>query len=262
MTRLVFLNIFFAALLLFSGAAFAQNNLAVMDSRLSQMEQEIRQLTGKIEEQSYKIKKLEGELERRLSDAELRISDLEKRPVASVSPTLAPSPSQNTVPQQNTVISAPVVDQSWETTPPQVSVQKELGQVGTASDDATQAYEQAFATLRNGNYDLAEQQFQAFLDQYPGNNLENNAQYWLAETYYVRNQYDRAAKGFATAYQNNPAGSKAPDNLLKLGLSLAGLGKKEDACVALSHLMTDFANGPRSILSRAEIETTRLGCAL
>lgn len=232
-------------LLLGTGAASAQTNLSVIDGRISQLEQEIRRLTGKIEEQSFKIKQLENELERRVSDAEIRLGDLEKRPVASS--TIS---SSDVVPTNNQASAA------WQT--PATS-SGSLG--GAGSDDrALEKYEEAFATLRNGNYDLAEQQFQEFLSNNPNHSLKNNAQYWLAETYYVRNQYDRAAKGFATAYQADPEGTKAPDNLLKLGLSLAGLGKNEDACVALSQLLTDFENGPRSIVGRAERETTRLGC--
>ncbi len=235
-------------LLLGSGAAFAQTNLSVIDGRISQLEEEIRRLTGKIEEQSFKIKKLEGEVERRVSDAEIRLGDLEKRPSSSVSR----STGSDVTASNNSPDAAP-----WQT--PTVS-SNTLGQVGS-TDTSTKMYEEAFATLRNGNYDLAEQQFQAFLDKNPNHSLKNNAQYWLSETYYVRNQYDRSAKGFATAYQADPNGAKAPDNLLKLGLSLAGLGKNEDACIAFSQLLTDFENGPRSIVGRAERETARLGCS-
>ena len=242
-----FLSLTIAALLLGTGAAFAQTNLSVIDGRISQLEQEIRRLTGKMEEQSFKIKQLENELERRVSDAEIRLGDLEKRP------SVSPGSMSNTdvVPSNNQIDAAP-----WQT--PTTSSGSLGG--GASNDGALEKYEEAFATLRNGNYDLAEQQFQEFLSDNPNHSLKNNAQYWLAETYYVRNQYDRAAKGFATAYQADPNGAKAPDNLLKLGLSLAGLGKNEDACIALSQLLTDFENGPRSIVGRAERETTRLGC--
>lgn len=251
-------------LLLGTGAASAQTNLSVIDGRISQLEDEIRRLTGKIEEQSFQIKQLETELERRVSDAEIRLGDLEKNPsmsgMSGNSSNGSTSSSYNSY-NNNPIDEKPMVDQAdispWQT--PKTS--GSLGQVGNNSDNATSKYETAFATLRNGNYDLAEVQFQEFLDQNPNHTLKINAQYWLAETYYVRNQYDKAAKGFATAYQGDPNGSKAPDNLLKLGLSLAGLGKNEDACVALAQLLNDFKSGPRSIIGRAERETTRLGCS-
>jgi tol-pal system protein YbgF len=247
----------FAMLFLSSGAAFAQSNLAVIDSRIAQLEQEIRSLTGKIEEQNFKIKQLETELDRRVSDAELRIGDLEKNPASTSSSPYGGNAAGSTpvaIPPSNTQ----QLETQWGA--PSENTDN-LGQIGTSTDQATLLYEEAFATLRNGNYDMAEQQFQAFLDKNSGHSLTNNARYWLAETFYVRNQYDRAAKGFATAYQNDPNGPKAADNLLKLGLSLAGLGKNEDACVAFSQLLGDFSTGPRSIVGRAERESTRLGCS-
>ncbi len=250
-------------LLLFSGAASAQSNLSVIDGRISQLEQEIRRLTGKIEEQSYQIKQLENELERRVSDAEIRLNDLEKssRNGSAVSSYNAPdviSTDNGMENQSSADIASPSSPspRHWEA--PKADT---LGQISNQIDPATREYEEAFATLRNGNYDLAEQQFQAFLDKNTDHSLKNNAQYWLAETYYVRNQYDRAAKGFATAYQADPKGQKAPDNLLKLGLSLAGLGKNEDACIAFSQLLSSFKDGPRTIVGRAELETSRLGCS-
>lgn len=246
-------------LLLGTGAAFAQTNLSVIDGRIADLEAEIRRLTGKIEEQSYQIKQLENELERRVSDAEIRIGDLEKAP-RNVQTSGFNSPD---------VISADDNSNSYSTVntdspspkPWQTPKGNTLGEISSQDDPATLQYEEAFATLRNGNYDLAEQQFQSFLQSNPNHSLKNNAQYWLAETYYVRNQYDRAAKGFATAYQNDPKGQKAPDNLLKLGLSLAGLGKNEDACIAFSQLLSSFKSGPTTIIGRAERETTRLGCS-
>ena len=253
MTRL-FLPVFIIAMLLSPvGAAFAQSNsLAVIDGRIAQLEQEIRRLTGIIEEQNFKIRKLEDDVERRISDAELRIKDIESQ---SGSAAHSSASSFNTMGSE---ISEPTTSGNWQSSPPIAN--QTLGQVGGNGDQVTSSYERAFATLRNGNYDLAEQQFQDFLNNHGDHGLANNARYWLAETYYVRNQYDQAAKGFATAYQNDPNGSKAPDNLLKLGLSLAGLGKNADACVALTQLLADFSEGPRSIVSRAEREVTRLGC--
>ena len=68
----------------------------------------------------------------------------------------------------------------------------------------------------------------------PQDYLAGNAQYWMGETYYVRGRYQDAAVTFAEGYQKYPTNSKAPDNLLKLGMSLGQLGKKADACVAFA----------------------------
>ena len=87
-----------------------------------------------------------------------------------------------------------------------------------------------------------------------------NALYWLGETFYVRKDYDKAARAFAEAYQKYPNGPKGADNLLKLGMSLAGKGEKDSACVALAQLRKEYPKGPEPVLKRGESEMATLGC--
>ena len=129
-----------------------------------------------------------------------------------------------------------------------------------SDSDPTASYERAFSFLRERNYDNAEVSFNSFLKSYPDHELAANAKYWLGETFYVRNDYERAAREFAEAYQKYPKGPKGPDNLLKLGMSLAGLQKIEDACVAFAQLKKEYPSGSQPILVRAEKEIEKLGC--
>ena len=81
-----------------------------------------------------------------------------------------------------------------------------------------------------------------------------------SESFYVRRQYERAARIFAEGYQSYPKSSKAPDNLLKLGLSLGGMGNTHDACVALAQLKKEYASERTPVMRRADQEFSRLGC--
>ncbi|MEE9480207.1 MAG: tetratricopeptide repeat protein, partial [Kiloniellales bacterium] len=87
-----------------------------------------------------------------------------------------------------------------------------------------------------------------------------NAKYWLGETHYVRGQYHDAAITFAEGYQQYPTSKKAPDNLLKLGKSLAALGETTDACGTYSELTRRFPNASATILQQADQERRRLAC--
>lgn len=251
----LFLTCFlFPALLPGTSHSQARDNLAPLDARITQLENELQRLTGQIEEQSFKIRSLEQDLQKKTSDMELRLNDLEQRAsgtgAASTTDTYSTPYGETSIPPQGQ--------------PNYNSSSNVLGQINSSSQAAnstpTAIYEDAFATLRRGDYTQAETKFQAFLNTYPDSSLSDNARYWLAETYYVRNQYDQAARGFAQAYQANPKGSKAADNLLKLSLSLSGLGKKKDACVALDQLLQNYKTGPKAILGRAEQEQNRLSC--
>ena len=76
----------------------------------------------------------------------------------------------------------------------------------------------------------------------------------------MRQNYLEAAGAFARGFQNYPDSSKAPDNLLKLGLSLANLDRRDDACTTFSELSRQYPDAAAIILQRAEQESARLGC--
>jgi TolA-binding protein len=77
---------------------------------------------------------------------------------------------------------------------------------------------------------------------------------------YVRGKFDESAVAFADAYQQNPKGTKAPDSLLKLGLSLSALNKIPDACVTLTELKNKYPTAASTIKTRAADERARLKC--
>jgi tol-pal system protein YbgF len=90
--------------------------------------------------------------------------------------------------------------------------------------------------------------------------LADNARYWLGETYYARGEYARSAEIFLDGYEKNKQSPKAPDTLLKLGLSLSGLGKKKEACASFRELGRAFPNAPEPVKDRAAQESKRIAC--
>ena len=126
---------------------------------------------------------------------------------------------------------------------------------------AEEQYKHAFSLLSQANYGEAELALRSFVEQHPEDPLAGNAKYWLGETYYVRQDFEQAAITFAEAYQRYPDNSKAPDNLLKLGMSLAALGSKTDACGTFAELLKRYPDAAVTVLQRAKQERRRLGCA-
>jgi len=125
---------------------------------------------------------------------------------------------------------------------------------------AQEQYDRAFGLLRQADYDGAEKAFQSFVDKNPKDKLIDNAKYWHAETLYVRGRFPEAATGFADAFQQNPQGTKAPDSLLKLAMSLAALNKPTDACTALGALKSKYPKASNSVKSRADEQRAKLKC--
>lgn len=127
---------------------------------------------------------------------------------------------------------------------------------GSAQD----RYAFAFGLLRKAEYDQAEKALSEFMKAHSDSPLAHNAHYWLGETFYVRAQYARAAEVFLDAFQEAPNGNKAPDTLLKLGMSLAQLDKKQEACASFTKLERDYPHASSAIKRTVQRESQRIGC--
>lgn len=260
--------------------AFSQSSAAT-EVRLQEMEQEIRRLTGMVEEQSYEIRSLRDQLDQMT----VRVRELEGGGgVASSSASSSGSSyggeprtgngydyGDSGEPMESTSMVKPGKEprsSSFEYVPPENLRNDDGGEASSSStgsaplpsDTPLAAYESAFGLMKKSDFEGAEIQFANFLKTYPDSDLAPNAKYWYGETFYVRGEHEKASKVFAEAYQDNPKGGKAADNLLKLGLSLAGLKRKDDACIALLQLEKDFSNTSGPIIRRAKQEMTKLGC--
>ena len=227
-----------------SGAVY-NNSAGQTEIRIQQMETQIRKLTGKVEKQSYEINALNLKLK--------NLNDIKP-------------------PQMN----APVSNKMGEevSSAPQASSSNPLGldfaaqdpkgmqtkTVVSSNNNATAQYEKAYADLKMTNYEDAEKGFEQFLNGHSDHVLAANAKYWLGETFYARGNFKKAARIFAEGFQTYPESAKSADILLKLGLSLKGLDKNNDACVALGQVPVKFPLANEAILKRAEQERNQLSC--
>lgn len=143
---------------------------------------------------------------------------------------------------------------------PQQATASPSGTVALPEGSPEDRYNYARSFLMRRDFPGAEQALRAFVETYPDNELTGAAQYWLGETYYVRNDFGTAARTFADGFQRYPDSNKAPDNLLKLGMSLAALERTDDACITLKKLASEYPKSSASIKQRAQSERTRLKC--
>jgi tol-pal system protein YbgF len=121
-------------------------------------------------------------------------------------------------------------------------------------------YEAAYGYVLNGEYELAETGFKAFIADHPTDKRIGSAQFWLGETYYVRSRNKEAADAFLKSYTQFPDGPKAPDSLLKLGLSLSAMGEKKAACTTYDELLAKYPKASKALRDRASAEKTRAKC--
>lgn len=83
----------------------------------------------------------------------------------------------------------------------------------------------------------------------------------LAEGYYNRKEYADAARASLNGYNSDRAGELAARHLLNLGMSLARLNIKTEACLTLAEVRSQFPGSPPSILSKVKKEETEIDCS-
>jgi tol-pal system protein YbgF len=219
-------------------AASAQQS-AYVDDRLNQLQQSLTMLTGQLEQLQYSNQQLHQQMEKMQADYEFRLDQLEKGRGGGAQ---RPAPAPQLAPPPSTASAAP---------PPG-------GPANSAGAD--QVYNEAFKLLQDGDYAGAERGFKSFIQRYPQHVLAGNAQYWLGETYYARRDYQNAMTSFAEGYKVYKASPKGPDNLLKLGITLAVLNRKPDACAVFSRFNQDYPKATDLQKRRVDQERQRNGC--
>jgi len=268
------------------------NNALNLEIRVGRIEDQMRGLTGQIEETNHKIDQLTHRLEQLQSDLEFRLTQLEQggggqpaapqqqranAPAAPQTPPAARAGAPQLRPPPTSDAGAPRTGNdpgvlgnlrgppgqdpagapaSTPLPPPPPGSETASLPPGSAVDQ----YNYAFGLLRQARYEEAEQALRAFIQRNPSDPLAASAQYWLGESFYARKDYTQAASAFAECYEKYPKGTKAPDSLLKLGMSLANLGQKENACRTFQRLDRDFPQAQSYIRERELAEKRRVGC--
>lgn len=226
-----------AAVLVMPGAAWAQRvDPVYVEDRLNQLQQSITMLTGQIEQLQHRNQQLQQQLEKMQADYEFRLEQVEKGGGGRSS---SAGPSRSAAPP---------------------TAARPSAAAAAPSSNADQLYHDAFKKLQDGDYAGAERGFKSFLQSHPKHSLAGNAQYWLGETYYARRDYQNAMAAFAEGYKVYKTSAKGPDNLLKLGVTLAVLGRKSDACAVFAKFSQDYPRATDLQKRRVDQERHKNGC--
>jgi len=126
--------------------------------------------------------------------------------------------------------------------------------------DPITVFDQGRARLADGDFDGAQFSFEQFATDNPDHPMAGESLYWLGETHYVRGDFAAAADAYIASMRTQPSGEKAPDSLIRLAASLAGLGRNRDACDTLARFPRQFPNASQESRDRAARESVRANC--
>ncbi|MBY3599145.1 tol-pal system protein YbgF [Rhizobium bangladeshense] len=132
-------------------------------------------------------------------------------------------------------------------------------QTASLGSEADQ-YKAAYGHVLSGDYGTAEEEFNQYIARYPTSARAADANFWLGEALYSQGKYNEAAKTFLNAHQKYGSSEKAPEMLLKLGMSLAALDNKETACATLREVSKRYPKASRAVISKVASEQKRLAC--
>jgi tol-pal system protein YbgF len=236
--------------------------------KLNEIENQFRQLTNKFEEVNFKLDKLSTRVTKIQSDSQLRFSDLENgtnnAPKVKQQVTLpgstrpqdfgaAPGYQTSNLPKEQSI-------NSIETAQTVVTEKPEKKESLLPNKPAEEQYEFAVSFMKIGDYETAEFALKEFIDKNKDHDLAGNAQYWYGETFRIRQLYSDAATAYLDGYQNYPKSKKAPDNLLKLGMTMVQLGEKDQGCKMISGLKKEYPKAAKSVLQKAQYEQKKFKC--
>lgn len=116
------------------------------------------------------------------------------------------------------------------------------GQLPVPTGSDLDNYQAAFELLKQQRYEPAAMAFQQFLVSFPDSQRADNAQYWLAESYYVTDRFAEALTQFSVVINRYPDSRKVPDALLKTGYCNYELERWNDARAALTRVQSEYSD--------------------
>ena len=247
--------------------------------KLNEIEDQFRLLTNRFEEVNFKLDKLSNRVTKIQSDTQLRFSDLE---IDDKSSTLKLNKDKEKNKKQNRQVSLPGSDKPQDlgaapgyNLDPKETIQATQSVEATASvfteerkpetsllpnKTTKEQYDFALSFMKVGDYETAELALREFIDKNKADELAGSAQYWYGETFRIRQLYSDAATAYLDGYQNYPKSKKAPDNLLKLGITMVQLGEKDQGCKMISGLKKEYPKASKSVLQKAQYEQKKFKC--
>ena len=239
--------------------------------KLSELEEQFQILTNSFEEINFKLDKLSNRITKVQADNQMRFRDLEKSGLDKSSNTTLSELKK--LPGSGEAQDLGGVSDSDVAAAEQIQKTQSIESVGTIVTENTprienilpdttpeEQYKFAISFIKVGDYETAEFALREFVDINSGHKLAGNAQYWYAETFRVRQLYQDAATAYLDGYQKYPKSTKAPVNLLKLGVMLVQIGEKEQGCSMIIGIKDQYPEANQSVIQKAEYEKRKFNC--
>lgn len=240
-------------------------------ARINDMEQSLRDLRGQVETLMYQVRQLTEQLDVARKESNYRLGALEGGapatpiPGTSAGANYAGAPGPMPKPLGPAAAGGPA-----SLTGSQLQGSKS-GTLGSMPADALpsglsgglsprQQYDAAMELLSRAQYVEAQGAFRGFVAANPADELAGPAQYWVGDIAFTQKDYQGAAKAFTDVLKRYSKTARAPDAMLKLGLSLLELNQKKEGCITLGAIKSKYPNANKAIFDRAARRASEAKC--
>lgn len=231
-----------------SGGTIDSQTIAKMNAsnyaQFQDLKDQIKEIRGEIEQMQFDLARLNEKYIKFSNDIEFRFSEMEKAKTQQ-------SSEQKILSEIDRNLDNDAIKQSGDGSNRKAESKK--GDAKSVEDrvvrkrNMEQDYQDAYTFLKEKDYKSAREAFKKFIENYPDSELAGSAFYWTGETFFLRADYEKAAIEYLKGYQADIRGSRAADNLLKLGKSLGKMEKRKEACTTYTKLAKEFPNASNSI---------------
>jgi len=198
----------------------------------------LQELRGRFDENRYFTEKSLKEFtsEKDLLKAQITGLEAQVRALKDKLATLAPQTGQKEPEKESSDLSSKTAD------PGEKDAALPESKAEAMPDSKAKAYNAAYQQFKDKKYRESRQSFEAFIKGYPKTDLTDNAQFWIAETYYAEKDYESAILSYETLLKKYPDSVKASSGLLKQGYAFAEIGDVKTARIILNKLIEKYPN--------------------
>lgn len=222
-------------------------------AQLEDLKDQIKALRGDIEQLQFDNARLNEKIVKFSSDVEFRFAELNKGPNKAAEKDIFNN--IDTELDNDLILEDSDTKKTTKTKPKDAAVDAKIKEKTEQEE-----YDDAYSYIKQKKYKDAKEGFTHFVQKYSDTDLAGNAHYWLGEINFMSKSYDKAAVEYLKGYQASIRGSRAADNLLKLGKSLSRLEKRKEACTTLTKLQKEFPNTSTQIKKQSAEEMKTLHC--
>lgn len=231
-----------------AAAAKSGTSVAVLESGIrDRMLEQQKTLTGPVVTMGSKIDQMAtdfqtlresiADLTERMNKMQTQLVDLNNTVKVMSAP---PSPPPSALP------GGPAADAGPSTPPPGMS--------------ARAVYESALRDRSGGNLDLAMQGFQEYLRYYNNTELAPNAQFYIGQIHYDKNEFAPALQAFDAVLEKYPENNKTADATYMKGMALLKSGQRNEAAREFLNVITKYPNA--EVAAKARTQRKALGLSV